>query len=98
MVSAENIRGKKVIGIKGLFIGNVEDLDIDTSSWRATHIRIHLTDEVAKQLGYKTSLLNIRSNPVISLPVEAIDQVGDVLTIKDSFKEIKDLELKPAAM
>jgi sporulation protein YlmC with PRC-barrel domain len=98
LVSAESFRGKKVIGIKGLLIGEVEGLDIDIDNWRATHVRIHLTDDVAKQLGYRTSLINIRSNPMISLPVEAIDQVGDVVTIKDSFKELKDLELKPAAM
>jgi sporulation protein YlmC with PRC-barrel domain len=99
LVSAESFRGKKVIGIKGLLIGEVEGLDIDIDTWRATHIRIHLTDDVAKQLGYRTGgLINIRSNPIISLPVEAIDQVGDVVTIKDSFKELKDLELKPATM
>lgn len=92
LVSAVSFRGKKVIGVKGVLIGDIEDVDLDIDTWKATHIRIHLNDEVAKQLGFRTSRLINLSKPVISLPVEAIDQVGDVITLKDSIKEVKDLE------
>jgi len=98
LVSAESIRGKKVIGAKGALIGQIDNIDIDTQTWRATHVRISLTEDAAKQLGFRTGLISSRVNkPIISLPIESIDQVGDVVTIKSSIKEISDLEMaKPS--
>jgi len=94
VVTAESIKGKKVIGVKGVMIGQIDAIDIDIQTWRATHIRVALSEDVAKQLGYRTGLVRSMVNkPIISLPVDAIDQVGDVITIKDSIKEVKDLEL-----
>lgn len=93
MVSAEVLRGKKVIGVKGAVIGEVDGVDISIPSWRTTHVRIALSSEVAKEMGYRTNLIDRLSKPVMSIPVEAIDQVGDVVTIKDSIKDLADLEL-----
>lgn len=93
LVSAEVLRGKKVIGVKGVVIGEVDGVDINIPSWRTTHVRIALSSDVAKEMGYRTNLINRLSHPVMSIPVEAIDQVGDVVTIKDSIKDLTDLEM-----
>jgi sporulation protein YlmC with PRC-barrel domain len=99
LVSAEVLRGKKVIGVKGAVIGQVDGVDISIPGWQTTHVRISLSDEVAKELGYRTGMMSrISTRPIMSIPVEAIDQVGDVVTIKDSIKDLKDLEFsKPNA-
>lgn len=92
LVAAETLRGKKVIGIRGVLIGVVEGIEIDMEdSWKVSHLRIQLTDEVAKQLGFRTGFISM-SKPIITLPVNAIDQVGDVITVKSEIKELKDLE------
>jgi sporulation protein YlmC with PRC-barrel domain len=95
LVSAEVLRGKKVIGVRGIMIGQVDGVEISVDNWKATHLRVQLTDEVAKQLGFRRGFLasNLSmSKPVISLPVEAIEHVGDVVTVKSEIKELKDLE------
>lgn len=91
MLAAESLRGKKVIGVKGVLIGEVEGVEIDMKNWQVTNFRIHLSDDVAKQLGYRTGFMGM-SKPTISLPIAAIDQVGDVITVKNEISELKDLE------
>ncbi|MCW3999104.1 MAG: hypothetical protein NWE93_02565 [Candidatus Bathyarchaeota archaeon] len=92
MVSAETLKGKKVIGVRGSLIGEVEGIEISMDDWKVSHFHVQLSDEVAKQLGFKTGLISVRTKPIISLPVEAIDHVGDVVTVKNEIKELKDLE------
>jgi len=93
LVAAETLRGKKVIGVKGALIGEVDGVEIDLEDWKVSHFRVHLSEDVAKQLGYRTGLISSRmSKPIISLPVQAIDHVGDVITVKNEIRELKDLE------
>lgn len=94
LVTAESFKGKKVIGAKGAIIGQIDAVDINIQNWTATHIRVALSEDVAKQLGFRTGFVRSMVNkPIISLPVDAIENVGDVITIKDTVKDIKDLEL-----
>ena len=91
MLAAESLRGKKVIGAKGALIGEIDGVEIDMNTWKVVNFRVHLTDDVAKQLGYRTGFLGM-SKPVVTLPVEAVEHVGDVITVRNEIGELRDLE------
>ena len=102
MLTAEMLKGKKVIGAGGLMIGEIETVLIDVATWKATHLQVGLTDEVAKQLGQKTAPLGISrigisskagmKKPNLSIPIEDVEQVGDVVTVKSGINDLKALE------
>jgi sporulation protein YlmC with PRC-barrel domain len=93
------LKGKKVVGSGGLMIGEIEAILVDVKSWKVTHLQIGLTDDVAKQLGQKTTPFGIgkvgitskvgikKSN--LSIPVENVDQVGDIIMVKSGIKELQ---------
>ena len=80
---------KKVYGAKGILIGQVEGIDFSADTWKVTHFMVRLQDEVAKQLGYKS---HVRGKHNILIPVDAVDKIGDVVTIKRGIENLTDLE------
>ena len=92
MVSTEVLKGKKVVGLKGIIIGEVEGAEIDVDSWKVTQMHVSLTEEVEKQLGFKTGLLRSKiSKQVISIPIESISEVGDVVNAKVDMSGLESL-------
>ena len=89
MVFSQAIKDKKVVGAKGLLIGQVEGVDFNADTWKVTHFLVRLEDEVVRQLGYKSG---IRTKQNILIPVDAIDKIGDVVTIKSGIENLSDLE------
>ena len=89
-VFSEAIKDKKVFGAKGILIRQVEGIDFNADdTWKVTHFLVCLQDEVARQLGYKPHL---RGKHNILIPVDAIDKIGDVVTIKSGLENLSDLE------
>lgn len=89
MVFSQNLKDKEVYGAKGILIGEVEGIDFSDNTWKVTHLLVRLKDDVAKQLGYKSG---IRTKHTILLPVDAINKIGDVVTIKPGIETLADLE------
>ena len=89
MVFSEAIKDRKVVGAKGILIGQVEGVDFNADNWKVTHFLVRLEDEVVRQLGYKSG---IRTKQNILIPVDAIDKIGDVVTIKPEIENLSDLE------
>ena len=50
---------------------------------------VRLKDEVVRQLSYKSG---IRTKQNGLIPVDAIDKIGDVVTIKSGIESLSDLE------
>lgn len=89
MVFSQTLKGKKVFGANGILIGQVEGIDFSDKTWKVNHFLVRLTDEVAEQLGFKSG---IRAKQNVLIPVDAIDKIGDVVTIKPEIENLSDLE------
>jgi len=85
LVSVEKLNGKKVIGAKAYTLGEVKGADVDTDSWKITHLHVKLTDEAATELGFKKRF----GSSVVCVPVALITAVGDVVAIDKSAEELR---------
>src|SRR5437763_1798981 len=94
MVSANILVGKKVVGTNGDEIGNVKDVEFDTTTWKITDLLLKLSDKAASELGYtKTSgslgrISVTQGSKTVFMPVELISAISDVITIKKTLLEI----------
>ena len=76
---AKDIIGKKVIDTSGNEIGEVEDIEVDWDAKTVTGIIIGGRGEMAQKLFGR---LGARSTPDITIPVEQIMGMGEVVIIK----------------
>ncbi len=81
MVKADKLSGKKVIGSNGNILGEVSGIELDLASWKANYLYIDVSEDTAKELGIKSSFW---SATTVCMPITAINQVGDVITLNVS--------------
>jgi sporulation protein YlmC with PRC-barrel domain len=86
--SSIKLKGKKVLGAKGCFIGEVEGLDLDNSNWQVKGLQISLTDDAATKIGFKRPLL---SKVVIIIPSEIVSIVGNFITLDEDIENLEAL-------
>jgi sporulation protein YlmC with PRC-barrel domain len=88
MMDVSKMNGVKVITANSYTLGEVEGANIDTKSWKMTHVKVELSDEATRELGYSKPLLGTVK---VCLPVESIAGYGDVMTLNKSLMELKGL-------
>jgi len=88
MVSINVLFGKDVVGEDARVIGKSTGAQIDLSQWLITHIKVKLTEEAMRELGYKKPLLG---SVEVLLPVGSIKAVGDIISVSKSIKELKSI-------
>lgn len=86
--SFTKLKGKKVVGAKGYFIGEVEGLDIELSNWQVTGLQVGLTDTAATELGFKRPFL---SKVVIIIPSKIVGQVGNFVNLDETIENLESL-------
>jgi sporulation protein YlmC with PRC-barrel domain len=86
MMDVSKMNGVKVITANSYTLGEVEGANVDTKSWAMTHVKVGLSDEATRELGYSKPLLG---SVKICLPVESIAGYGDVMTLKKTLMELK---------
>jgi sporulation protein YlmC with PRC-barrel domain len=86
MMDVSKMNGVKVITANSYTLGEVEGANIDTKSWKMTHIKVGLSDEATRELGYSKPFLG---SVKICLPVDSIDGYGDVMTLKKTLMDLK---------
>ena len=82
------LREKMVITKDSFNVGEVYEAEMD-DKWKITHLQIRLTKETTKELGFKKPMLGALS---VCLPVTAVKKFGDVITLKQSLQEFKNLK------
>ena len=87
-IKSRTLRWKKVI-CEDLTIGEVKEIIIDTSNWKASHLEVELTKEAA-ELALGTRKGGIRN----FLAVSAIGEVDKAIKLKVSKGQLK-IYLKP---
>lgn len=86
MVKARDLMGLSVITSDASKLGKIDGTEVDTDSWKVTHLRIDLTDDAIRELGLKKPFMGgIR----ICLPVSHVSKLGDVATLGISLAEVK---------
>jgi len=99
LVSANQLQGKKVVGLNGDAIGEVKDVEFGLDTWKITHLQMKLTDKAAVELGYKKTsgsmgpLSVTRGSKMVFMPIELISAVSDAITINKSLLEILEHQL-----
>ncbi|MCW4017872.1 MAG: hypothetical protein NWF00_04220 [Candidatus Bathyarchaeota archaeon] len=88
MVDSKKLNGKQVIGANGYIVGEVEGISLKLEDWTIEGLQVGLTNDAATQMGFKRPFM---SQIVIMVPPELIRSVGDVVTLKESAGNLKDL-------
>ncbi len=84
----EKLNDKKVIDTQAKVMGEVAGIEIDTSTWKVTHLCINLSDDAIEALGYKRPFIG---RVLIDIPVETVEKIQDVVTLSRSTEEVKNL-------
>jgi sporulation protein YlmC with PRC-barrel domain len=82
------LNGKKVVGNDGNVLGEVDGIDIDLSNWKANALYISLNNEATAELKLKRSFL---SKIIVCLPTKLVEAVGEVITLKESIRNLEDI-------
>ena len=85
------LKGRKVVGTEGYILGEVDGLDVDSNIWQAVAFTVGLSEEAVAELGFRKSFLR---KIVICLPTRLIEAVGDVVTLNESIRNLKDIAEK----
>ncbi|MGQ9722189.1 MAG: PRC-barrel domain-containing protein [Candidatus Jordarchaeum sp.] len=85
---ASLLEGKEVIAPDARIIGHVSGIDVDFSEWKVTHLRVDLSNELVETFGYKKPFFGRLE---ILIPVEAISNTADVVTLNKTVEELKDI-------
>ena len=80
------LNGKKVVGAGAKIVGTVFDIEIDPTSWKTTTLHIELSEEAIETLGYKKPFMG---RVDISLSVEAVAVVADIISLNKPITELK---------
>jgi len=88
MVSINALFGKNVVGEDARVIGKSNGAQIDLPRWLITHIKVKLTEEATRELGYKKPLLG---SVEVLIPVGFIKAVGDLISVNKNIKELKNI-------
>lgn len=86
MMDVSKLNGVKVIAADSFTLGEVDGANVDTKQWRITHLKVGLSDDATRELGFSKPLLG---SVKICLPVENVSGYGDVVTLKKSLIELK---------
>jgi sporulation protein YlmC with PRC-barrel domain len=88
LVNVNKIIGKQIVSSKGEILGEVEGVDVDSVTWQSNGLFVGLTKDATVELGLKKPILG---HVVINLPTSLIVSVGEVITLKDSVKSLRDM-------
>lgn len=92
MVKVENLKGKKVISVRGMEIGELDDFEIDEHTWSIKTLYVVLRDDVAKMYGIKTGF---RREAVVPIPANLVGpMMGETINLKEEIKDINALRQK----
>ncbi len=88
-MKVSKLNGMTVITANAHILGEVDGAEVDTDIWEVTHLEVSLTNEAIKELGFKKPFLGSMK---VCLPVTVIKEFGDVITLKNSLQELKNLK------
>ena len=89
ILKVKKMSGMKVITADAYTLGEIDGAHVNIDNWKITNLDIKLTREASKELGFRKSRL---MSLTVCLPINVIKHIGDVITLKQSIEEFKNLE------
>jgi sporulation protein YlmC with PRC-barrel domain len=90
-LKVSKLNGMKVITSNAFTLGEVEGARANIDTWQITNLDVSLTKETIKELGFKKPL-PILGSMTVCLPIAAVKTVGDVIALKHTLEEFKNLK------
>jgi len=84
-----NMNGMKVITADAFTLGEIDGTRADIGTWQITSLDVELTKEATKELNFKKPMFGSLK---VCLPITAVKEVGDVITLNKSLLEFKNLK------
>jgi len=88
-LKVSNMNGMKVITDDAFTLGEVDGAHADIGTWQITSLDVELNKEATKELNFKKPMFGSLK---VCLPITAVKQVGDVITLNKSLLEFKSLK------
>jgi sporulation protein YlmC with PRC-barrel domain len=83
-VSFDKISGKYVICAGGFDLGAINGYEMDTDSWKVTHLHVKLSKAASEDLGFKKRF----GTSTVCVPVSLVASVGDNILLNKSLDEL----------
>ena len=87
-MDVSKLNGVNVITANSFTLGEIDGSNVDTNSWRLTHLKVELTDEAIRELGFSKPMLG---SIKLCLPIENVAGFGDVVTLNKSLIDLKGI-------
>jgi len=88
MLSFKELNNKKVVTADAFVIGEAQGGNVDPKNWQLIHIHVSLNDDASRQFKLKKPFMG---SILVCLPVDLVQTVGDVITLKKNLEELKDI-------
>jgi sporulation protein YlmC with PRC-barrel domain len=83
-VSFDKISGMFVICAGGFDLGEINGLELNTITWKITHLHVKLSKAASEDLGFKK---RFRSSTVC-VPISLVSQFGDNVLLNKTLDEL----------
>jgi len=87
-MDVSKLNGVNVITANSFTLGEIDGSNVDTNSWKLTHLKVELTDEATRELGFSKPMLG---SIKLCLPIENVAGFGDVVTLNKSLIDLKGI-------
>ena len=84
-MEVSKLNGKNVITSDAFSVGQVTEA-IMNDQWNITHLKIDLTKEATKEIGFKKPIIG---HITICLPIDIVQGLGDVITLSSTRDELR---------
>jgi sporulation protein YlmC with PRC-barrel domain len=81
----QDVRGHSVVDAEGRVIGQVEQLYLDSDSFKLAGVRVKLSSEAADVLGVQHSLFQAG---FLDVPAEAIQSLGQAVVLRTEARSL----------
>jgi sporulation protein YlmC with PRC-barrel domain len=84
MVSFKDLSDKFVICAGGFDLGQINGVEINTGTWKVTHLNVKLSKSASEDLGFKKRI----GSSTVCVPVTLVFSVGDNILLNKSLEEL----------
>ncbi len=88
MVEIGRLFWKRVVTSDDFVIGESESAELDTVTWQVKSLYVSLNDEASEKMEFERPYFG---KIFVCLPVSAVKEVGDLITLNKTFDELKEL-------
>jgi sporulation protein YlmC with PRC-barrel domain len=84
LVSIEELSGKFVICAGGFDLGEINGVEMDTSTWKVTHLHVKLSKAASEDLGFKKRV----GSSTVCVPTSLVSNIGDNVLLNKTLDEL----------